>query len=168
MEIGIDGGCARCGLGWPQVLFTKAEGAVFVGEQKYIDHVRPIKDNPRGLLCDSCLAVDEQSAQITQAMTEALDPSIPGLERRVVVTGIKSGTNITQFEYVTHRGMGALVVSDVIVHFCKNPEVLESLRSTYVFKAVPVPVLEAWFVAPSKGGFFIQFIKNSYPSEKIN
>lgn len=151
----VAGGCARCRREWPQTNFKSMAQAIANGQ------------TVEQIVCDSCLITSDAQLQIAKAITEATDPSVPGLERRVVVSGINSGTSVIQFEYVTHKGMEALVVSDVTVHFCKNPKALDAPRTTYIYKAVPVAVVEAWFVAPSKGGYFIQFIKQSYASEKV-
>lgn len=148
------GGCVRCHREWPQTTFKS------MAQQA---HDGPVNE----IVCDQCLAAESQSKQIAAAIDEAQLPKVAQLERRVVVSGIKSGTNVVQFEYVTHRGMEALITSDVTVHFCAKPEALDSPRTTYVYRSVPVVVLESWFVAPSIGGFFVQFVKNSYPCEKI-
>ena len=153
--IEVSVGCARCKKNWPDVKFTKSAGRFFLGAEKLTE---------KNILCDFCLVTqDFAGADIAKAMDEAQLPRVAQLERNVSVNRIKSGTNVVGFEYVTHRGVEALVTTTLTVFFSNKT----GGTTIYEYEAVPVVVCEAWYAAPSKGGFFVQFINISYSCEKV-
>lgn len=141
-------GCKACHRTWPQVTFREMARAISTGGD--------IKD----VVCDSCLATDSREGQIAEKVDEAqaVAREVP-LIRQVVVTGIKSGTNVIGFRYPTHVKLDALTITDLLVTF-KNGQ-------DYLYKSVPVAVAEGWMGAPSLGKYFIEQIKNSYDHEQI-
>lgn len=149
------GVCAKCGRGWPGVRFSKA-----VAEDQLGESGKPI-------LCDSCQPSSLET-EIAQKIDEATGAApTPTLIRRVEVTGIISKTNMVAFRFVTHIAEQKLDASDAEVTF-RGKQTAEGAQGTpvYIYKDIPLPVLEAWYAAPSLGSYFAEFIKNSYPSER--
>lgn len=150
-------GCSLCGREWPVVTFRETARAIASGHA------------PGGnVICDQCKSSVEhhnrfsREGQIAEKVDEAQGVRPAALSRRVIVSGIKSGTNVSSFEYATHYGSTPRILTDLCVVFSVGDN-----ETRYIYHDVPVAVCEAWYAAPSKGGFFIQFIKTSYDSEKV-
>lgn len=138
-------GCTKCHRGWPTCSFSQFNEAVARGEKpEYI--------------CDLCLefAPDAVSAAIDEAQGEKPKS---GISREVVVTGVESKANLIAFRYLTHQYDLPLAFTDLYVEF-KN-------GSKYVYRNVPTAVCEGMIAAPSRGSYFAEQIRTSYPSEKL-
>lgn len=147
------GGCINCHKEWPAVTFRKLGEAFTNGE------TAPVK-------CDSCWPSALQT-EIAAKIDEATGIAFVPLTRYVHVEGIESKTNVTAFKYATHIGQKALVVTDVQVWF-KGKQVPDEIppNPCWIYKNVPVAVLEAWYAAPSIGSYFATQIKSSYDAER--
>ena len=99
---------------------------------------------PNDLTCDACL-------------NQKTEPDTKDYLRTIIIAGIKSETNVMGFSYQTHD-RGALTTTTLRVHFTGG--------ETYEYSQVPLVVCEAWLAAPSKGSYFIEQIKNSYPARR--
>ena len=140
--------CRICSRVWPQVTFKKFAGLI---AEDYVHAVAP--------LCDSCWDKPVIESQVAEKIDEAQAGRVPAVVRQVVVTGIKSGTQVAGYRYPTHVNRNALAITDLVVTFENGAE--------YLYENVPTIACEAWMEASSFGTYFIQQIKNSYPWKKI-
>lgn len=148
-------GCTRCGKSWPAVRFSKAVADDQLGE------------SGTEIVCDSCQdkeATAELAAKFDEAqgIATALGPT-----RYVEVEGIESRSNVIKFKYATHMGGEELKMTTLTVWFKGKQTAEPAANPCYRYFQVPVPILEAWFAAPSFGSYFAEQIKNSYPTEKV-
>lgn len=143
------GGCAKCSRAWPAVTFREVARQLAANESPDI-------------ICDQCRAMirgESRGNQVAAKIDEAQAGRAPVVVRQVVVTGIKSGTNVTGYRYPTHVGREPLIVTDLVVTFENGTE--------YLYDSVPVIVCEAWMGDTSFGTYFIQQIKTSYDFKKV-
>lgn len=146
------GGCSQCARRWPETTFRETARAIANGASP-----------ERPVVCDKCIAITSvREGQIAEKIDEVQGAQNPRINRCVIVSGIKSGTNVSSFEYVTHYESAPLTITELCVVFAGDGN-----ETRYVYHNVPVAVCEAWYDAPSKGGYFIQFIKSSYEFEKV-
>lgn len=147
-------GCSQCHHKWPERTFKQVPDQIANGTKA------------NEILCDVCLAASAVGTEYPNTLAEKIDEAqgvnAPVLLRTVEVSGFESKTNAHRFVYTTHVGMKPLIVTPLTVFFRKD-----DVESVYVFADVPVAVCEAWYTAPSKGGFFQNYIRNSYHSEKV-
>lgn len=153
-EEAVDG-CATCHRSWPSVRFSKAVAADQLGES----------GNP--IICDSCQD-KEATAELAAKIDEAQGIAIAlGPTRYVEVEGIESKSNVIKFRYATHLGGEELKMTTLTIWFKGKQSAEPTANPCYRYFQVPVPILEAWFAAPSFGSYFAEQIKNSYPTEKV-